>query len=262
MGPTADASESARTDALIDLSVALQTRKVIFLQRRGGLRQDGHLVPLVNLGRDFDQFADSPELSSKQKTIVATARKLLCERASQKATVAIASPLELLRELFTVRGAGTLLRRGARIRSSDSLQQIDVPRLRDLLTSAFGRQVDMGFFNKPVSRIYYDEDYRGAAVLIDTPLGMYLSKFAVEREAQGEGIGGDLWQVVTQHATRLFWRSRGNNPIDRWYTKECDSMVRLPEWNIFLKGFAPEHIADAVAYARQQPADFPAVSST
>lgn len=252
------ADEAARFAAFAALTVALQTRKVIFLQRRGGLRQDGARLPLVNLSTDAARLAASPELSRKQKMILAEARTLVCDVARHKVTVAVTSPLELLRELFTVKGAGTLLRRGARIQRHDGLDKVDAMRLKTLLDSAFGRPLAETFFAKAASRVYLDDDYRGAAVLVDTPLGVYLSKFAVDREAQGEGIGGDLWDMVTQHNPRLFWRSRRGNTIDAWYTKQCDSLVRLADWTIFLKGFAPERIAEAVAFAVAQPWDFPA----
>ena len=168
----------------------------------------------------------------------------------------MASPLELLRELFTVKGAGTLMRRGAVIQRHVGWMAVDVERLRSLLDSAFGRPVHDTFFTKRPEHIYLDDDYRGAAVVLETPLGAYLSKFAVEREAQGEGIGGDLWDTLTAENAVLFWRSRRSNPIDSWYIRQCDGMLRQGEWNVFWRGFAPEDIAPAVAYAMRQPEDF------
>jgi acetylglutamate kinase len=254
--PAFASTEAARFVALGDLVVTLSTRKLIFLQRRGGLRHDGKLVPLVNLTQDFEALLASEELSRKQKAILREAERLVCSRTTQKITVAITSPLELLRELFTVKGAGTLLRRGSRITRRDGLASVDKDRLRTLLESAFGRPVVDAFFEKEVSCVYLDEDYRAAAVLVDTELGVYLSKFAVEREAQGEGLGGDLWEKVTHDHPVMFWRSRRGNPIDPWYIRQCDGLVRLPAWNVFWKGFAPDRIAAAVDYALAQPADF------
>ncbi|HET6343473.1 MAG TPA: hypothetical protein VFH51_01020, partial [Myxococcota bacterium] len=206
--------------------------------------------------QDYAALMGSSELSRKQKAILQEAERLVCARTTQKITVAITSPLELLRELFTVKGAGTLLRRGSRISRRDGLGSLDKERLRTLLESAFGRPVVDAFFQKEVACVYLDEDYRCAAVLVDTDQGIYLSKFAVEREAQGEGLGGDLWERVTQDHPVMFWRSRRDNPIDPWYIRQCDGLMRLPTWNVFFKGFAPDRIAGAVAYALAQPPDF------
>jgi bifunctional N-acetylglutamate synthase/kinase len=248
----------ARLDALEAVVTGLQSRKLIFLQRRGGIRRDGQRVGLVNLNQDLQTLLQSPEMAQnpKQRTILQFAYHLVCERLPHKLTVAITSPLELLRELFTVKGAGTLLRRGGRIDRHDALEGIDAERFKHLLESAFGKLVLDNFFGKQLSHVYLDEDYRAAAVVVDTPLGAYLSKFAVEREAQGEGLGGDLWEQVTAAHPTLFWRARRANPIDPWYVKQCDGMWRLSDWTVYWKGFAAEQLAGAVRFALDQPVDF------
>ena len=48
----------------------------------------------------------------------------------------------------------------------------------------------------------------GVAVVQDSPVAPYLTKFAVERQAQGEGIGGELWSMLIRDFPRFFWRSR------------------------------------------------------
>jgi acetylglutamate synthase len=181
----------------------------------------------------------------------------LVEGAPHKLLVTISSPLDLLRELFTVKGAGTLLRRGAVIACKEGFANIERERLRALLESSFGRPPDEGFFSRPASQIYVADDYRGAAVLRATPLGPYLTKYAVDREAQGEGIGSDLWvRLVSEHPT-FFWRARPSNPIDAWYTKQCDGLARFPDWHIYWKNLPTEKIPEAISYALAQPIDIP-----
>jgi acetylglutamate synthase len=101
-------------------------------------------------------------------------------------------------------------------------------RARGLFESAFGRPLRAGFFGEPVDRLYLEENYRGIAVIRQTPVGPYLTKFAVDRQAQGEGIGTELWAVLTRDYPAFFWRSRAANPITPWYVKQCEGMVRLP----------------------------------
>src|SRR5512141_2991358 len=52
----------------------LQTRKLLFLHRPGGLRQGGVLVPLVNLTTDVPALAASREISRKEALILESAR--------------------------------------------------------------------------------------------------------------------------------------------------------------------------------------------
>ena len=235
----------------------LETRKLLFLHRPGGLRQRGVLVPIVNLTTDVPGLLASGELSRKEALILEGARRLCDEGAPPSFSVAVTSPLNVLRELFTVKGAGTLLRRGARILRHDGWEGVDVPRIRELLTSSFGRPPAEAFFERTPSRVYLEEGYRGCVVLEETPLGAYLTKFAVSAEAQGEGIARDLWEAVVPEVPVVFWRARRTNPISEWYAKLCDGLMRLPAWTVYWRGLAAESIPAAIAWAAAQPLDIP-----
>jgi acetylglutamate kinase len=256
-GPLTSAQIDERFVRLSALLGALRTRKLIFLHRPGGLRQAGALIPMVNLTTDYDAIQASRELSRKERLILAQSRRLVLERVPHKLLVTVSSPLDLLRELFTIKGAGTLLRRGAVISHHDGLANLDRDRMRALLTSAFGRPPDDAFFERPASDVYLEEEYRGAVVLRSTPLGAYLTKFAVGNEAQGEGVGSDLWQRLVDAHGSFFWRARPTNAVDAWYVKQCDGMARRGEWNIFWRRLAVELIPSAIAYAIAQPIDIP-----
>ncbi len=235
----------------------LQTRKLLFLHRPGGIRQAGALVPLVNLTTDVPALAASREISRKEALILEGARRLCDEAAPLPFTVAITSPLNVLRELFTVKGAGTLLRRGARIVRREGWNGVDLTRIRELLASSFGKPPREEFFKTVPARVFLEEAYRGCAILVDTPLGAYLTKFAVSSEAQGEGIARDLWEALAADAPVVFWRARLTNPISEWYDKLCDGLVRVPGWTVYWKGLAAEAIPEAIAWAVKQPVDLP-----
>lgn len=235
---------------------ALRTRKLIFLHRPGGLRQRGALVPLVNLTTDAAALLSSRELSRKEALMVSSAQSL-CESAEGSFAVAVTSPLNLLRELFTVKGAGTLLRRGARIVRHEGWSGVDVGRVRALLQSSFGRATDASFFEREPSAVYLDDAMRGCAILLDTPLGAYLTKFAVSPEAQGEGIARDLWDAIAEDHAVVFWRARAGNPIGDWYAKLCDGLARSAGWTVYWRGLEPARIPDAIEFALAQPVDLP-----
>ncbi len=250
----------ARLGALL---TALRTRKMIFLHRPGGLRLKGSLVPVVNLSEtsgDVAGLEKSKELSRKERALLAWSRRLVFELVPHKITVSITSPLNLLRELFTTKGAGTMLRRGAKIEKRASYAEVDVERMQRLITSAFGRPVVDTFFARDVLQLYVEQGYLGAAVLCATPLGAaYLTKFAVDREAQGEGIARDLWDAFAAEHPRVFWRARPNNAINEWYTKLADGLMRFPEWIVFWKGLEPASVPEAISWALAQPVDLPPV---
>jgi len=93
--------------------------------------------------------------------------------------------------------------------------------------------------------------------VVETEHGAYMSKFAVDAEAQGEGVGRDLWQALVADYPRVFWRARARNPIDAWYVKLCDGLMRFPEWHVYWKGLPPEEVPAAVQWALAQPVDLP-----
>jgi bifunctional N-acetylglutamate synthase/kinase len=237
------------------LSESLETRKVVFLSRRAGLEpQSGGHLNTVNLTTDYDRLMTSGGFSRGQATLLRQIKQLL-ERVPQRMTATVVNPLHLLRELFTVSGAGTLVRRGSRIDLYTSWERLDQVRARALFESAFGRPLRAGFFGEPVERIYLEEGFRGAAVVRETKVAPYLTKFAVDRQAQGEGIGTEMWSVLVRDVPTFFWRSRPANPITPWYAKQCDGMARFPEWHVFWRGLPVPSIQPAIEHALAAPVD-------
>jgi len=255
--PLSGTTEEERYVSLGALVAALRTRKLIFVRKEGGLRIGGDWVPNVNLSQELEVLRSHPDLSARQRSLVTHSAKLLFEQASHKLTVGIVSPLNLLHELFTVKGAGTLLHRGAKINVFEGLSGVDQPRLVELLTSSFGRAPDPDFFSRPIDRAYIEDNYQGAALMRNVALGGYLTKFAVTREAQGEGVGRDLWRRMSEDYPRVIWRARTKNPISPWYDTLCDGRVRSDQWTVYFKGIAVDDIQAAVKYALDQPVDFP-----
>ena len=245
-----------RLEHLSRLALGLRTRKVVVLDPRGALRPGGRRLPLVNLSRDTEALVAEPSLTAEQRQLLRWAQALVCARAESGLTVALTSPFDLMRELFTLGGAGTLLRRGAEVVQHGSWDGVSAPRLGQLLAAAFGRAVAGDLFARPLDQLLLEVDYRGAALLQATPLGTYLSKFAVEPEAQGEGVGHDLWLAVGTASPRLFWRSSPQNPINAWYDRQCDGLHRDADWHVYWRGLRPDAIPAVVAYALAQPRDF------
>jgi acetylglutamate kinase len=251
-----EATIDKRFKLLATLAQALETRKVVFLSRRAGLEPQagGRHLDVVNLATDYERLMSNGGFSRGQATLLRHAKGLL-EQVPQRMTATVVNPLHLLRELFTVNGAGTLIRRGSRIDAHASWDGLDQVRVRGLFESAFGRPLRAGFFADPVERIYLEEGFRGIAVIRQTKVAPYLTKFAVDRQAQGEGIGTELWSMLARDFPTFFWRSRPANPITPWYVKQCDGLARFPEWHVFWRGLPVSSIETAIEHARTAPVD-------
>jgi hypothetical protein len=254
-----EGTTDARFNLLSALACGLGTGKVIFLSPSPGLEREGSPhISSVNLSVDYERLLGSRgQLARRHYTLLRQVKQLLDE-VPQRMSVAVVNPLAMLRELFTVSGAGTLIRKGSRIEIHANLDGagIDSNRLRRLLESAFGKPLREEALSTPVERVYLEENYLGAALLSPCPIASYLSKFAVERAAQGEGIGTDLWSIMVRDYPSFFWRSRPDNPITPWYAKQCDGLLRTPDWHVFWRGLPPGRIEPAVEFALGQPSDF------
>ncbi|MEI9940805.1 MAG: hypothetical protein WDO69_26615 [Pseudomonadota bacterium] len=263
-----------RLNELGALAKALDTRKFVLLRRRGGLKPltrgklemapgyflptDGGRISIINLRTDRAGIIAGKTLPKRDSELLAAAERLIDLSQPTPILASITSPLNLLKELFTVKGAGTLIKLGSAVSRHRSYVNLDIERLRRLLEASFGRGLDEAFFERTPLAVYVEADYRGAAVVAHGSPVPYLSKFAVEPEAQGEGMGRDLWQAISRDYPALYWRGRADNPIASWYASVCDGMVRLPEWNVYWRGIETHKIPDVIEAARSHPADFAA----
>jgi acetylglutamate kinase len=256
-----------RLAQLGELARLLDTRKLALLRRRGGFRPlaskradaqltkvDGR-ISIINLTADRDRIPPG-SLSKRDTELLVSSDRLIQLAEPSQLLISITSPLNLLKELFTVKGAGTLIKRGSAVERHTSYASLDMPRLKQLLEASFGKELLPSFFELPPLAVYLDASYRGAAIVHDAYPAPYLSKFAVQPEAQGEGIGRDIWEVLMRHHRELYWRSRGDNPIASWYLSMCDGMVRRPEWHVYFRGIPVDLIPEAVTQAEARGRDF------
>ncbi len=219
------------------LAVALQPFKVVFLSPDDGIKgEDGQILSAINLAEDYDELMAQPWLTAAQKNKLVEIRAMLSQ-LPPASSVAVASPENLARELFTHKGAGTLVRMGERVRRYDSLEGIDLPRLRALLENSFGRTLHLDYFDKkPFYRIYLADSYRATAIMTLEGSIPYLDKFAVTTDAQGDGVGGSIWQRMVKENPQFFWRARVDNDVNPWYFARSDGAYKDEKWCVFWCG--------------------------
>lgn len=160
----------------------------------------------------------------------------------------------MAKELFTHRGSGTLVRRGERMLAHASWEGLDLDRLRALVDSSFGRPLSDDYFETTTPyRVYCSEHYRAAIVLVRVDDLMYMDKFVVARDAQGEGLGRAIWQVMHAETPHLFWRARRGNVVEDFYFDHADGAARNDEWTVFWYGLPDwEAVRRAVDHARSR----------
>ncbi len=237
------------------LAKKMLTSRVIWLRKAGGITMGEQVANIINLRFDSEKLQTYALATEYDKSIIHFANAVITN-TPHRITVSVVSPRDLLKELFTVKGAGTLLQRGSLINEFLASQSIDEESLKNLLELSFEKNLRADFFNTTFDKYYIEENYMGAALIKNFSAGAYLSKFAVGTEARGLGIGRDLWNRMTHLHKQIFWRSRPDKFINQWYIKQCDGMHRTSDWIVFWKGIPTDQIQNVIAFALDQPIDF------
>lgn len=134
---------------------------------------------------------------------------------------------------------------------------IDLPRLVHLIDDSFGRKLDAQNYlervNDRIAGIIVAGEYEGGAILTwETPPGViddgseasltrmvpYLDKFAVLRRSQGAGGVADIVfnaMVRICFPNGVCWRSRKDNPVNKWYFERSCGTWKLSDsnWTMF-----------------------------
>lgn len=132
--------------------------------------------------------------------------------------------------------------------------RVDLPRLVHLIEDSFRRKLDVQHYlarirNRTAGLIIAGE-YEGAAILTwETPPSTnpsttpipYLDKFAVLSTSQGSsGVADILFQAMvrTCFPQGVCWRSRADNPVNKWYFERSAGTWRIPgsNWMMFWTG--------------------------
>ena len=159
------------------------------------------------------------------------------------------------------RDTPTLIRKGQPVRVLRSIDEVDRDKLTELLERSFGRKLDEQRYFERLERdldfVIVIGDYSGAAVCTneggaeasEDEAICYLDKFAVLPQHQGDGTVDFLWVALRDETyglglldaanpsegslsgqgrgRDLVWRSRGNNPVNKWYHERSSGCLYL-----------------------------------
>ncbi|KAG7192061.1 Amino-acid acetyltransferase, mitochondrial [Scheffersomyces spartinae] len=114
----------------------------------------------------------------------------------------------------------------------------------DLINDSFGRELDektyMERINNTIATVVILGDYDGSAIITWENGVAYLDKFAIARKNQGlPSLADIIFKIILQaHPNELIWRSRKNNPVNKWYFERCRGSFSSPEspWKLFYTG--------------------------
>ncbi|TGM20616.1 acetylglutamate kinase [Leptospira meyeri] len=250
--------EKEKLSALIDRCRSiLHSSKVIYVSIDGPLKDPN--TSKVKSILQSDSHLSLPEgmtLSRSQEEFIQLSEDLLSKIEDPKFSIVLTSPFTLLTELFTVKGSGTLVKRKNKIKVCHSTDDVDMPRVFQLIEESFGKPLKPDFYNTKFDVLFLEESYRACAWMQKTEHGYLLSKFAVNGVARGAGVGRDIWDQILEHCRPLFWRSKPDNNINKWYMSVAQGIEKDESWYYYWLGLDQSHIPATIQILKSQPEDF------
>lgn len=227
-----------------ELVNAIEPKKFIIITEDSGIRDNNDkIISHIDLENDFEVLKEKQAIPHPMLERVSAIKQLL--EKHQSLIVEICSAENLLKELFTIKGAGTYIRSGAKFITANSFDEVDKNKVKTLIENSFNRKLAPNYFEMPVEKIFIERKYNAIAIVTKFQDVYYLDKFAVAKKSQGNGLGETLWKAVTSKYPSLAWRSTETNPINNWYYKQCDGAQKRGKWIVYWKGL-DEHQASKI----------------
>lgn len=148
----------------------------------------------------------------------------------------------------------------------ENLGLINLQKLKKLIDSSFQRDLNLDHYlnriNGNISAIIILGDYDGCAIVTnekavdkvtgEVTLVPYLDKFAVMKNLQGlPGIADIIFKsLLLNFPEEIIWRSRCNNPINKWYFERSLGNFNIPnsQWRVFYSGYKNKSLKDLENY--------------
>ncbi|KAF8500662.1 mitochondrial amino-acid acetyltransferase [Hysterangium stoloniferum] len=225
--------------------------------------QGSHPTALANLALARKCLSYMPPTSSAVVVSHRSPKSLIANLITNKPIVSSSLPHALLQGNRKLNAhTPTLLRRGLPISVVKRVSEIDRPKMKILLEQSFNRTLNEDDFYKRLEQhldfVIVAGDYIGAAIVTKeyacSKRISYLDKFAVLPSHQGDGTVDFLWVAlhdesyglglpssVNPHGGNegqgegqdLVWRSRADNPVNKWYFERSSGHLRLGKWVLF-----------------------------
>jgi len=225
-----------------------------------------HPSALANLNLARTCLAYMPSTSSAVMVSHRSPSSLIANLITNKPAVSSSLPHALLQNNRKLTpDSPTLIRRGLPIQVLRKSSDIDHVKLKYLLETSFRRELSEDAFYARLERdldfVIIAGDYVGAAIVTNEPAGpadtppiSYLDKFAVLPSHQGDGTVDFLWVALHDESyglghpfsinpnggkegkgegADLVWRSRADNPINKWYFERSTGHIRMGQWVLF-----------------------------
>ena len=238
------------------LARAMKPLKIIYLSEKGGLfrGEGGEKISEIFLDQEYDDLMAQPWCQRGTGLKIRESKKLL-ETLPRSSSIAIIHPNDLQAELFTVSGAGTLIRRGQKVEVASSLDQIrDMDKFKEALARdydgpAAGAEAER-FVNLLKSRpfkAYFDDTMSCLAIVLQPtesrPFSTWVS-LSITKAGWLTNTTDNIFQAIQRDNPELVWTVGKEDENLTWFFEKSDGSFCLDQVVLFWRGFRLERFSE------------------
>ncbi|KAL9092887.1 MAG: hypothetical protein Q9165_004305 [Trypethelium subeluteriae] len=219
------------------LAEAIQPLKIVYLSEQGGLfnKETGKKISAINLDEEYDYYMNQSWVKYGTRLKIKELNELLV-KLPRSSSVAIIHPDNLEKELFTHKGAGTLLRRGDKLHTATTMSDFpDIQRLRSVLKrnreGADAEAVLDRFLQQLEARpfkAYWDERMEALAILLPPVQGSSLAQLAtytITKSGWLTNLADNIFQNLKRDFPKLFWTVKQDDENLTWFFDQAEGSL-------------------------------------
>jgi N-acetyl-gamma-glutamyl-phosphate reductase / acetylglutamate kinase len=220
-----------------EIARAIEPLKIVYLSEKGGLFHGvtNKKISAINLDEEYDGLMQESWVRYGTRLKIKEMKNLL-DDLPKSSSVAIIHPDNLQRELFTDTGAGTLIRRGNKLRTTGSVDEMgDIDTIKKILirdregldaSSVVDRYVQ--FLQQRDFKAYFDESKDALAIVLP-PSGRteiaHLATFTVTKNGWLTNIADNVFQNLKKDYPCLMWTVNQNDENLTWFFERAEGSV-------------------------------------
>ena len=220
-----------------ELARALQPLKIVYLSEKGGLfnGDTGEKISAINLDEEYDHLMTLWWVRHGTRLKIKEMKELLVD-LPRSSSVAIIHPADLQKELFTDTGAGTLIRRGNKIRVNTSLEQFsDVEALKEVLVrdrESLDAKATVERYVKSLEqkefKAYFDEPMEAMAIVLPAQDGSSMAQLAtltITKNGWLTNVSDNVFSSIKKDFPTLMWTVKQDDENLTWFFDKADGSL-------------------------------------
>ena len=222
-----------------ELAKALQPLKIVYLSEKGGLTNEDtkKIISSIDLDEQYEDLMSGKHWWVRYGTRlkIKEVNDLLSE-LPRSSSVAIIHPADLQKELFTHSGAGTLIRRGNKVRVNTELSQFgDIDAFKEVLLR--GREAEDAvptvdryaeYLRGHDFKCYFDDQMEALAIVLPPSAESsvpQLATFSTTKVGWLSNVTDIVFTAIKKDFPRLVWTVKSDDEHLTWFFEKADGSL-------------------------------------